>query len=222
MSKSAPPIFMLSTPKNVISKTTQASMSNLVKKGYKVYPFQGVVRSINKSKIVMDGWKKFFTMLDIDRGLPNGILIAEDDLLWEETWAETSRRMKMNKINWLCYQKFFNEKQKDGKIKKIPVGNQFMYIPRPLLKKYKESILKAKSIHFDRWNSRQPDIYYPYKPHEVCAEIESMSGTTGKVRKGAKVSSYEQLSTEPLKGGSFITKYAGIPLLNWRKLLKKK
>jgi len=223
MSKSAPPVFMLSTPKNVISNTAQASMSNLVKQGFnRVMPFQGVVRSTNKSKIVMDGWKKFFSMLEMDKGLNEGIIIAEDDVLWEETWAKTKKRMKMDKINWLCYQKLFKEKQRDGTTKEIPVGTQMLYIPKPMLKKYKEAILKAKSIHFDRWNSRQPDIYYPYKPHEVCAEIESVSGTTGKLRKGAKVSSYEQRPTlSSYQRGTFITKFAGIPLLNWRKLLRK-
>ena len=154
-----PPVFMLSTPTNLVKGTTIASINQFTKLGYRVLPFQGVVRKTDKSKIVMDGWKKFFSMLQFG-GLYKGILIAEDDVIWEEPWSEVKKRVKMDKINWLCYQKFFKEKQKDGSTKKIPVGNQLMYIPPKMIAKYKEELLKAKSIHFDRWNSRLKDIYY--------------------------------------------------------------
>jgi len=229
MSNSTPPVFMLTTPKNIIGNTAITSIAQLNTEGYKVYPFQGVVRTTDRSKIVMDGWKKFFSMLK--GNLPNGLLMAEDDLFWEEPWSKTKKKMKMDKINWLCYQKFFKEKQRDGSVKMIPVGNQFMYIPPKLIESYKEEILKAKSIHFDRWNSRLPNIYYAYKPHEVCAELTSPSATTGKVRKGIlpemlkNVGKTDEIrvklpSTEPRKGFA-IKKINGIPLLNQRDLLTK-
>ncbi len=117
--------------------------------GFKtIIPFQGVVRSTDRSKIVMDGWKKFFTMLQTT-GLSNGLLIGEDDLYWEDTWEKMKGRMKMDKINWLCYQKFFKEKQRDGTIKEIPVGNQLMYIPKQMIEKYTKGKDFMKQFHND-------------------------------------------------------------------------
>ena len=215
----APPVFMLSTPKNIKKPETLASIAQLNQMGFKtIIPFQGVVRTTDRSKIVMDGWKKFFTMLK--GNLPRGLLIAEDDLYWQETWKEMRPRIKMDKINWLCYQKFFNEKQKDGTIKQIPVGNQFMYIPQPMIEKYTKDLMAAKSIHFDRWNSRLPYIHYAYKPHEVCAEMEHVSGTTAKVRAGVKLQT-KALPTELVFTGKQIKKFAGIPVLSFLDEAKK-
>jgi len=209
-----PPVFMLSTPKNIKKPEALASIAQLNKMGFKtIIPFQGVVRSTDRSKIVMDGWKKFFTMLQTT-GLSNGLLIGEDDLYWEDTWEKMKGRMKMDKINWLCYQKFFKEKQRDGTIKEIPVGNQLMYIPKQMIEKYTKDLMAAKSIHFDRWNSRQPYIHYAYKPHEVCAEMEHVSGTTAKVRAGAKLQTYS-LPTELVFTGKQVSKFAGIPVLKY-------
>jgi hypothetical protein len=209
-----PPVFMLSTPKNLKKPEALASIAQLNKMGFKtIIPFQGVVRSTDRSKIVMDGWKKFFTMLQT-KSLSAGLLIAEDDLYWEDTWEKMKGRMKMDKINWLCYQKFFKEKQRDGTIKEIPVGNQLMYIPKQMIEKYAKDLMAAKSIHFDRWNSRQPYIHYAYKPHEVCAEMEHVSGTTAKVRAGAKLQTYS-LPTELVFTGKQINKFAGIPVLKF-------
>ena len=216
-----PPVFMLTPPTNIVKKTTLSSIGNYKRKGYNVYPFQGVIRKTDRSKIVMDGWKKFFGMLK--GNLPNGLLISEDDVLWNEPWSEVKKKVKMDKINWLCYQKFFKEKQKDGSVKEIPVGSQLKYIPPKMINKYKEELLKAKSIHFDRWNSRLKDIYYAYKPHEVCAEIESVSATTGKIRKGKKIENFNP-SDIPKKlktTNNLLKSFAGIPLINQRTLIKR-
>lgn len=183
---SAPPVFMLTVKPNLMDKVTHASLENWQGYGYKnVYPFLGVERKTERSKIVMDGWKKFFNMLSGD--LKKGLIISEDDVLWAEEWSKTSKKVKMDKVNWLCYQKFFKEKQKDGKILKIPVGAQALYIPKQMINKFKEDLLNSKSIHFDRWLSRLPYIHYSFKPKEACAEFESFSATTGKIRKGQKV-----------------------------------
>jgi len=215
MSKSVPPVFMLSTPKNITKGTTLASIRNYQDLGYKVFPFQGVVRTTARSKIVMDGWKKFFTDLSFTGSLlRTGFLISEDDVLWNDDWNKTKKRMKMDKVNWLCYQKFFKEKQKDGSTKEIPVGSQLLYIPPAMVKRYKDDLLKSKSIHFDRYQSRLPYIHYAYKPHEVCAEIESTSGTMGKVRKGKKIQTIELPKFKQLKFfGDRIKKYFNIPIL---------
>jgi len=218
----SPPVFMLTMPKKINNAITLAVINNFQKRGYKVYPFQGVIRKIDRSKIVMDGWKKFFSMLQTDR-LSKGILLAEDDVLWNEPWSETKKRVKMDKINWLCYQKFFKEKQKDGSIKEIPVGSQLLYIPPKMITKYKEEISKAKSIHFDRWNSRLKDIYFAYKPKEVCAEITRTSATTGKQRKGKELEKSDLPQNLEVKAGKGIAlkSFAGIPLINRKANVRK-
>ena len=90
-----------------------------------------------------------------------------------------------------------------------------------MIAKYKEELLKAKSIHFDRWNSRLKDIYYAYKPQEVCAEIESVSATTGKIRKGKKIKKYDEAFGLAKVGHFTLKSYAGIPLLDRKDLLRK-
>jgi hypothetical protein len=223
MSKSVPPVFMLSIPSNVTKGNTLASIRKFQDMGYKVYPFQGVIRKTDRSKIVMDGWKKFFSQLSYTGKLTRtGFLIAEDDVMWEEDWATTKKRMKMDKVNWLCYQKFFKEKQRDGTTKEIPVGTQLLYVPPKMVEQYKKDILESKSIHFDRFNSRLPYIHYAYKPHEVCAELQSVSATTGKVRKGRKIQTIDLPKFKQFKFyGDKIKKYFNIQLIPAEDLFNK-
>ena len=83
-----------------------------------------------------------------------------------------------------------------------------------MIEKYTKDLMAAKSIHFDRWNSRLPYIHYAYKPHEVCAEMEHVSGTTAKVRAGAKLQTMA-LPTKLNFTGKTLKSFAGIPVLKF-------
>lgn len=141
---------------------------------------QGIERKELPSKRVMDGWKRFFTNLKQEKY--RDMIITEDDVLININKKDMLKKIKRNKINWLSYQKTFKEKGLD-----IPVGSQAIFIPKELIPYYKEELLKSKSIHFDRWNSRLEKIYYPYKPKEFGTEMTRISATTGTIRKGADI-----------------------------------
>ena len=138
----------------------------------------GIERKELPSKRLMDGWKRFFTTLKPT----DDIIIAEDDILVHINKNDMLKKIKRDKINWLSYQKTFKEKGKD-----IPVGAQAIFIPKELIPYYKEELLKSKSIHFDRWNSRLDKIYYTYKPKEFGSEMTRISATTGRIRKGVNI-----------------------------------
>jgi len=188
-----------------------AMRQNLITKGYitrdanlkdkyadiqsKLQIAPGIVRKEQPSKRVMDGWKKFFreNFGNSDDDLINryvlnevDIMLMEDDVLIKISKKEMQKRIKRDKINFLCYQKFFKEKGKD-----IPVGSQVIYIPWEMIVTFAKALLSSKSIHFDRWISRLPDITYNFGPKEFCNEITRISATTGKVRKGYNLSDAE-------------------------------
>ena len=136
---------------------------------------KGILRNDNPSRRVMDGWKEYFKNNILDEDL----LLLEDDLFVKVSKHDMVQKIDNTKINYIGYQKTFKEN-----CKVIPVGGQAIFIPKNLIPYYKEELLKSRSIHFDRWNSRLEKIYYPYKPKEFGEEYERISSTTGKLRKG--------------------------------------
>jgi hypothetical protein len=175
-----PPVFILTIPKNLSTKTTQASILTWQKKNFEVHLVYGIERSHDTSKIVMDSWKQFFTS-ELKGDYPNGIIIAEDDSYLLKSWKQLYKKFNMKYINWFGYQNIIITKNED-----IIVGAQAIYIPKQLIESYKQQLLNAKSIHFDRWNSRQ-DIYLPFNHKEAVLELERISLTTGRLRKGLKL-----------------------------------
>ena len=167
------------------SKILQATISSLAQMGYgkeNIELAMGIVRKEQPSKRVMDGWKKWFGFKDnINQIIKEGrnLLIMEDDVIVKVDYPKLMSEVKMDKINFVFYQKTFKEKGKT-----IAVGTQGVFIPNGLIKFYQRELLDAKSIHFDRWNSRLPNIYYACLPKECGEEITRVSATTGKVRKG--------------------------------------
>ena len=158
-----------------------ASRKSWIDKGYNNFNIvDGIDRKEKPSQRVMDGWKKWFSE---KKEFKNDIIIAEDDVYVKTEKKDMVKKINRDKINWLCLQKTFKEGDK-----KIPVGAQVIYIPKELIPYYKEELLKSRSIHFDRWNSRLSKIFYPYAPKEFGEELERISTTTGKVRKGKKLS----------------------------------
>ena len=176
-----PKVFMLTIPKNLLTKTTQTSILSWEKKGFEVHLVYGIERCSETSKIVMDSWKRFFTTEFVNNH-PNGIILAEDDSYLLKNWSELIYAFKKKNINWFGFQSTFKENNK-----LIPVGVQAFYIPNEQLDSYIQQILTAKSIHFDRFNSRVKLVYYPFKAKEAVLELERISLTTGRLRKGYKV-----------------------------------
>jgi hypothetical protein len=177
------------------SKFLKATTISLKDRGYgnDIKLVKGIIRKEQASKRVMDGWKQWFSdNNNINKIISEGkdLLIMEDDVIVKINFANLIKKIKKNKINFVFYQKTFKEKGID-----IPVGTQGVYIPNKLIKSYQKELLNAKSIHFDRWNSRLPNIYYPLLPKEGGEELTRVSGTTGKVRKGRTLKESDLISS---------------------------
>ncbi len=190
------PVY-LAMRQNLITKGFITPDAKLKKKGEKGYELQdrlmivpGIVRKEQPSKRVMDGWKRFFSNKEkikefVDKRID--IAILEDDILVRMSKKVMQSKIKRDKINYLCYQKTFKEKGKE-----IPVGAQFIYIPWEMINKFTDALLSSKSIHFDRWIGRLPDITFNFGPKEFCEEITRISATTGKKRPGYNLSETEK------------------------------
>ena len=140
----------------------------------------GIVRDYDTSSRVMDSWKRGFK--DVDQ-INFDLLLMEDDVVVLINFMDFKKKLKRDKINWVFYQKRFKEYRSQNW---IPVGAQGVYIPKELFKEFKWKLLSSKSIHFDRWLSRLDNIYYSCEPKEFGIELEKMSSTLGRVRKGLK------------------------------------
>ncbi len=140
-----------------------------------------------KSKIVMESWTNTFSKNPNPKSYSNNrpVLFSEDDVAQNYTpkYVKELQAKYPNKVVWLCYQRTFKEKGQD-----IPVGAQVFMIPNEkVYNEFRDLIMKAKPIHFDRWMSRQELVVRPTKPKDMCAEITSQSATLGKVRKGEEL-----------------------------------
>ena len=141
-----------------------------------------------KSKIVMESWTNYFKNNPNPKYFSQNrpALYSEDDVYNDYTpkYCKAMAKKYPNKVIWLCYQKTFKEKGKD-----IPVGSQVILIPNEkVYKEFRDLIMKAKPIHYDRWLSRQELVVRPTPPKHMCAEIEGASITVG-TRKGKALSS---------------------------------
>jgi len=176
------------------SKFLKATTISLKDRGYgnDIKLVKGIIRKEQTSKRVMDGWKQWFSNNNnINKIISEGkdLLIMEDDVIVKSNYTKLIKKIKKNKINFIFYQKTFKEKGKD-----IPVGTQGLIIPNALIKFYQKELLDAKSIHFDRWNSRLPNIHYACLPKECGEEITRVSATTGKIRKGRQLKESDLVS----------------------------
>ncbi len=128
------------------------------------------------SKIVMNNWKKYFAINDINED----IILAEDDVIVKKKYNEIKNEIALDKINYLCFQKQIT----GGSIK---VGAQAIYIPLVELQYFKFKLQKMASRHFDRFMSRLPGVEFPYQAKEFGEEIEHRSQIINSIRVGKKI-----------------------------------
>ena len=168
-----PKLFYLTTTNN-ISQQNRIGMLSLTTFNhfdYNLKIYMGIERRTQRSKLVMDCWKRLFKTIDAD-DYADGILLAEDDVLMLKGWQEIKEKVDYQKLNWIVYQKKFMDKTKE-----ITAGAQLIYIPSVKIEWFKEKLLNSKSIHFDRFLSKL-DIHYPFKAKECGIEIIRESSTT--------------------------------------------
>ena len=172
------PILYYLTTTNNISQQNRIGMLSLTTFNYFDYNlkiYMGIERRTQRSKLVMDNWKRLFKTIDA-KDYKDGILLAEDDVLMIKGWQEIKEKVDYQKLNWIVYQKkFMDNKAKTSK--EVTAGAQLIYIPHLKILWFKEKLLNSKSIHFDRFLSKL-DIHYPFKAKECGIEIIRESATT--------------------------------------------
>lgn len=172
------PILYYLTTTNNISQQNRVGMLSLTTFNYFNYNlkiYMGIERRTERSKLVMDNWKRLFKTINA-KDYKDGILLAEDDVLMLKGWSEIKEKVDYNRLNWIVYQKKFMDNKAKTK-KEITAGAQLIYIPHLKIEWFKEKLLNSKSIHFDRFLSKL-DIHYPFKAKECGIEIIRESATT--------------------------------------------